>query len=587
MENLGSYVYKQASEFYKTIKQPYYFFLFNLFVVIQAVPAITYYVLFFGHNFYILNSTGMPAVWGATIGSFSATTVTMALVPAPPGVITLPLCWAIVLWQFWNCFMLIGCAFCLGCVHDYHGMAWCILGGIIAGAGAYFFVYIYEKEKPKYDEVPDNTNTIVVGDQSGLDASSIELALPEKKDDIDNSKVDSNDDKKTKSEATIPPNYIFIPVQMLVWTVVLVFYVIPAAFLVQQIWYASEYYQYKMPGNQYNIKAVGNQGVKIPMHIYCTGTSMPTYPTIVIEADFGMSGFAYYSLQDSMAALGWRTCIYDRPGYGWSNMSPLGSGSPANYARRLHDLLTEADEVSSNNLLLVGHGTGAELAQIFAYEYPANVAGIAIVDGYSNIYALDDKSNYDIALLYANICGDIHISRTMENCGFLRSQTDILLESYDYSPSDEKDRFLSTMNNNKYYGAQYGELCTTKEHKDKDPTRYTDYLSRHGTVGMVASTYTNQVIRWPQLAANIPALIVSAEKTLNGDVIVYDGNEVEIYKASLGKKITEQALSYNTTLSPTSTSQWIVCDSCDHYFPYGSHAGWLADELDSYFKGFF
>ena len=586
MDRLWSYIRRQAAELYKTIKQPFYFFLFNLFVVIQAVPALTYYVLFFGHNFYILNSTGMPAVWGATIGSFSATTVTMSLVPAPPGVITLPLCWAIVLWQFWNCFTLIGSAFCLGCVHDYHGMAWCIFGGFIAGAGAYFFVNIYEKKKTEDNEVPDTTTAIVAGDKSVLDTNAIELAITDTKDSDENNKHCSNNDDKSTSDATLP-KYIFIPVQVLVWTIVLVFYVIPASFLVQQIWFASEFYEYKMPGNQYNIKAVGDKDITIPMHLYCSGTSMSTYPTIVIEADFGVSGFAYYSLQDSLALLGWRTCIYDRPGYGWSNMAPLGSGSPSNYAQRLYDLLSEAEEINNKNLLLIGHGTGAELIQIFAYKYPAHIAGVAIVDGYSNIYALHDESNYDIAILYTSICGDIHISRTMEICGFLRSQTDVLLESYDYKPPDEKDRFHSTMTNNKYFGAQYGELCTTKDHYDKDPTRYTDYLSRHGTVGMVTSTYNNQVIRWPQLPPNVPVLIVSAEKTLTGDVIVSDGIEVEIYKSSLGKKLTEQALSYNMTLSPTYTSQWITCDGCDHYFPYGSRTAWLADEIDIYFKGYF
>jgi pimeloyl-ACP methyl ester carboxylesterase len=111
------------------------------------------------------------------------------------------------------------------------------------------------------------------------------------------------------------------------------------------------------------------------MHIYCTGSGTPT---AVLEAglgDFGLS--SWYSVQPQLSALT-RTCAYDRAGTGWSD-PPRVRPMPTAIVDDLHTLLARAGE--HGPYLLVGHSLGGPLVRHYAVHYPAEVAGLVLVDG--------------------------------------------------------------------------------------------------------------------------------------------------------------------------------------------------------------
>ncbi len=71
-------------------------------------------------------------------------------------------------------------------------------------------------------------------------------------------------------------------------------------------------------------------------------------------------------------------CAYDRAGYGWSAPGPRPR-SPLQNARELHALLQATHH--SGPFIVVGHSWGANGAQVYADQYPAEVAGLVLVDG--------------------------------------------------------------------------------------------------------------------------------------------------------------------------------------------------------------
>lgn len=109
------------------------------------------------------------------------------------------------------------------------------------------------------------------------------------------------------------------------------------------------------------------------VHIYCIGNGTPT---IVLEGGIGASALSWWPVQQQLAG-GYRTCTYDRAGYGWS--AP-GSASRTvdKLVDELHATLDGAGERAP--YLLAGHSFGGMIAQYFAARYPGDVAGLVLVD---------------------------------------------------------------------------------------------------------------------------------------------------------------------------------------------------------------
>jgi pimeloyl-ACP methyl ester carboxylesterase len=97
--------------------------------------------------------------------------------------------------------------------------------------------------------------------------------------------------------------------------------------------------------------------------------------TIVLDSSLG--GVEGYLLIPELAKLG-RVCIYDRSGYGWSEISskPRTSQQVVN---ELHELLTEAQ--ISPPYILVGDSFGSYNMRLYAHQFPAEVVGLVLTDG--------------------------------------------------------------------------------------------------------------------------------------------------------------------------------------------------------------
>lgn len=109
------------------------------------------------------------------------------------------------------------------------------------------------------------------------------------------------------------------------------------------------------------------------MHLYCIGRGAPT---IVIDTGLGGTSLEWEAVMHRLGGPS-RVCVYDRAGYGWSDMGPYPRTS-SQHANDLYLLLTAAGEAGP--YVLVGHSYGGYNMQLFARRYPFMVAGLVLID---------------------------------------------------------------------------------------------------------------------------------------------------------------------------------------------------------------
>jgi pimeloyl-ACP methyl ester carboxylesterase len=140
-------------------------------------------------------------------------------------------------------------------------------------------------------------------------------------------------------------------------------------FLYQTIASAVDASTYPPPG-----KLIDMGGYRL--HLYCTGTSRPGSPTVILEAGLGGTSLDWSKVQPGVASFT-RVCSYDRTGYGWSDASPLPR-TALNMVTELHTLLARAGVAGP--YVLVGHSFGGLLVRLYTSTYPQQVAGLVLVD---------------------------------------------------------------------------------------------------------------------------------------------------------------------------------------------------------------
>ncbi len=109
------------------------------------------------------------------------------------------------------------------------------------------------------------------------------------------------------------------------------------------------------------------------LHIYCIGAGSPT---VVIDAGLGDWSTMWGSVQTE-AAKTTRVCAYDRAGSGWSDPGPLPRDA-GQFAKELHTLLQNAN--LPGPFVLVGHSLGGLPVRVFTGDYPAEVAGVVLIN---------------------------------------------------------------------------------------------------------------------------------------------------------------------------------------------------------------
>jgi pimeloyl-ACP methyl ester carboxylesterase len=109
------------------------------------------------------------------------------------------------------------------------------------------------------------------------------------------------------------------------------------------------------------------------LYTACVGSGSPT---VVLMAGFGANTRSW---EDVQPALGrdTRTCAYDRAGTG-NSVAPPGVRGAREEIADLRQLLARARLAPP--YVLVGHSYGGVLARVFAHQYPAETAGLVLVD---------------------------------------------------------------------------------------------------------------------------------------------------------------------------------------------------------------
>jgi pimeloyl-ACP methyl ester carboxylesterase len=109
------------------------------------------------------------------------------------------------------------------------------------------------------------------------------------------------------------------------------------------------------------------------LNLYCSGEGTPT---VIFEPGGNSPGYAWVLQQPKIAGFT-RACWYDRAGVGWSDPppSPRTSGSVTS---DLHQMLRRAGVLPP--YVMVGDSVGGEYIRIYTARYPADVAGLVLVD---------------------------------------------------------------------------------------------------------------------------------------------------------------------------------------------------------------
>lgn len=114
------------------------------------------------------------------------------------------------------------------------------------------------------------------------------------------------------------------------------------------------------------------------MHIAGSGTGIPT---VVMTCGNGAPcAYTEFFPIESKISQTTRTCIYERPGYGWSEFTS-NTRDTEQIVYDLKRLLEKAGEKPP--YLFVAHSMGAMEAILYTHKYPQEVIGIILIDGTS------------------------------------------------------------------------------------------------------------------------------------------------------------------------------------------------------------
>src|SRR5262249_17360546 len=106
------------------------------------------------------------------------------------------------------------------------------------------------------------------------------------------------------------------------------------------------------------------------------GEARGSQPTVILEAGVGDFSVEWSLVQPGVAKFA-RVCSYDRAGDGWSDLGP----HPRTLRQIVYELHTLLDKAGVKPpLVLVGHSYGGWLVRLYASTYPAEVAGMVLVE---------------------------------------------------------------------------------------------------------------------------------------------------------------------------------------------------------------
>lgn len=109
------------------------------------------------------------------------------------------------------------------------------------------------------------------------------------------------------------------------------------------------------------------------MHFACSGEGPRTY---VLDAGAGAWSAHWWRIAPRLARSG-RVCVFDRPGYGWSEPTTRGHDGLA-AAGRLHAMVRAAG--IGRPFVYVGHSLGANIGEVYRDHYPQDVSALVLLE---------------------------------------------------------------------------------------------------------------------------------------------------------------------------------------------------------------
>lgn len=119
--------------------------------------------------------------------------------------------------------------------------------------------------------------------------------------------------------------------------------------------------------------ALGAAFPDVALSMDCSGQGSPT---VILDTGLGVPAAGWKFVQPEVAKFA-RVCSYDRAGYGWSTPGPMPRTS-GEIVKELHALLAASGE--QGPYVLVAHSFGGFNVRVYTKEYPADVAGLVLVD---------------------------------------------------------------------------------------------------------------------------------------------------------------------------------------------------------------
>lgn len=118
---------------------------------------------------------------------------------------------------------------------------------------------------------------------------------------------------------------------------------------------------------------LGADFTRVSLNLNCAGQGGPT---VILDRGLGVPAAGWDLVMPDVAKFA-RVCSYDRAGYGWSSAGPMPRTS-GEIVKELHALLAASGE--KGPYVLVAHSFGGYNVRVYADKYPANVAGLVLVD---------------------------------------------------------------------------------------------------------------------------------------------------------------------------------------------------------------
>ena len=186
-------------------------------------------------------------------------------------------------------------------------------------------------------------------------------------------------------------------------------------------------YRYPAPGEMVDVGGYS-------LHLYCTGEGGGA-PTVVMDSGAGGNVLDWQLVQPEVAGFA-RVCTYDRGGAGWSEPSAQPRTSEQ-FVEELHALLGNAGV--QGPYVLVGHSLGGTNMQLYASQYPDEVAGMVLVDS-----ALEDL---DLLSITQSLQGSPVWIKIYATIGVVRLANMLGPVSYPFSqlPPDSVDEALAIL----------------------------------------------------------------------------------------------------------------------------------------------